>query len=54
MPRTGELTYYEKIGEAGRNHALSKPFSDEECGLNLMRVGALFSLLPPPPARIRS
>jgi SAM-dependent methyltransferase len=52
MPRTGELTYYERIGEVGRLHAVSKPFSDEDCGLYLLRVGALLSLLPPPPARI--
>src|SRR5947208_15454467 len=52
MPRPGELTYYARIGEEGRRHAISKPFSDAECGLYLMRVGALFSLLPPPPARV--
>jgi SAM-dependent methyltransferase len=52
MPRNGELTYYADIGETGRQHALSKPFSDDDCGLYFMRVGALFSLLPPPPARI--
>src|SRR5258706_11835779 len=52
MPRMGELTYYEQIGEAGRRHAVSKPFSDEECGLSLMRAGALFSILPQPPARV--
>jgi SAM-dependent methyltransferase len=52
VPRPGELTYYERIGEDGRQHALAKPFSDEECGLYLMRIGALFSVLPPPPARV--
>jgi SAM-dependent methyltransferase len=52
MPRDGELTYYERLGEAGRKHALEKPFSDGECGLYFQRIGALFSLLPPPPARI--
>jgi SAM-dependent methyltransferase len=52
MPKSGELTYYARIGDAGRQHALSKPFADEDCGLYLQRVGALFSLLPPPPARI--
>jgi SAM-dependent methyltransferase len=52
MARAGELTYYERIGEAGRRHAILKPFSDPECGLYLMRAGALFSLLPPPPARV--
>jgi SAM-dependent methyltransferase len=52
MPRTGELTYYERIGEECRQHALRKPFSDDDCGLYLMRVGALVSVLPSPPARI--
>jgi SAM-dependent methyltransferase len=52
MARPGELTYYERIGETGRQHAILKPFSDEDCGLYLMRAGALFSLLPPPPARV--
>lgn len=52
MPRSGELTYYQQIGEAGRQHAVGKPFSDGDCGLYLLRAGALFSLLPPPPARV--
>jgi len=52
MPRAGELQYYERIGEQGRQHSLGKPFSDDECGLYLMRAGALFSLLPKPPARV--
>src|SRR3954470_25049119 len=52
MPRPGELTYYDQIGELGRQHALAKPFSDDDCGPNLLRLGALFNLLPPPPARI--
>src|SRR3954471_12820975 len=51
-PRPGELTYYERIGESGRRHALGKPFSDDDCGLYLLRAGALFALLPPPPARV--
>src|SRR5690349_2799249 len=52
MPRAGELTYFQQIGEAGRRHALAKPFSDEHRGVYLQRVGALFDLLPPPPARL--
>jgi SAM-dependent methyltransferase len=52
MPRLGELTYYERIGESGRRHSVSKPFSDDDCGLYLLRAGALFGLLPPPPARV--
>src|SRR5215510_2972695 len=52
MPRSGELTYFDQIGEDGRQHAIGKPFSDAECGLYLLRAGALFSLLPQPPARV--
>jgi SAM-dependent methyltransferase len=52
MPRPGELTYYERIGDAGRRHAVGKPFSDDESGLYLLRAGALLLLLPSPPARI--
>jgi ubiquinone/menaquinone biosynthesis C-methylase UbiE len=52
MPREGELTYYEAVGEAGRLHAINKPFSDPERGPLLMQVGAIVSLLPPPPARV--
>lgn len=52
MPRPGELTYYEHIGDRGRDHSVRKPFSDAQCGIYLMRAGALFNLLPPPPARV--
>lgn len=52
MPRAGELTYFEAIGESGRRHALGKPFTNPECGLNLMEVGGVVCLLPPPPARV--
>jgi SAM-dependent methyltransferase len=48
----GELTYYEQIGEDGLRSALSKPFSEARRGLHLMEIGAVFSLLPPPPARV--
>src|SRR4051794_40149709 len=52
MPREGELTYYEAIGEAARRHALAKPFSDDGRGLLLMQIGAVLRLLPLPPARV--
>jgi SAM-dependent methyltransferase len=52
MPRKGEFTYYERIGQEGLRYAVNKPFSEEQRGLHLMEVGALFSLLPPPPARV--
>jgi hypothetical protein len=32
MPAPGELTYYERIGADGREHALNKPFSGENRG----------------------
>jgi SAM-dependent methyltransferase len=52
MPRSGELTYYERLSDAEQRHAVNKPFADAACGPELMRIGALFSLLPPPPARV--
>jgi SAM-dependent methyltransferase len=52
MPRAGELTYYQNIGEGGRGFVLNRPFAEETRGLYLMQVGALFSLLPPPPCRV--
>lgn len=52
MPAPGELSYYERIGPGGREHALNKPFSDERRGAQLMEVGAVLLLLPPPPARV--
>jgi SAM-dependent methyltransferase len=52
MPAPGELTYYERIGAGGREHALNKPFSDENRGAQFMEVGAVLLLLPPPPARV--
>ncbi len=52
MPRPGELSYFESIGEEGRHHAVNKPFSDPARGTMLMEVGAILSLLPPPPARV--
>jgi SAM-dependent methyltransferase len=52
MPRSGELTYYDAIGEAGRRHSLAKPYSDENCGAQFMQIGAILQLLPPVPARV--
>jgi ubiquinone/menaquinone biosynthesis C-methylase UbiE len=52
MPRTGEITYYQQIGESGRRHSIAKPFSDPNCDLFLVRVAEVLRLLPQPPARI--
>lgn len=52
MPKPGEFTYFQRIGETGRKHSLNKPFSDDETASMLMDVGMIFSMLPPPPAKI--
>lgn len=49
MAKQNEIEYAQRMNPA---HAVNKPFSDEFCGSNLIRVGAVFMLLPPPPARI--
>ncbi len=51
-PKQGERDYYAKLGAAGVAHSLSKPFSDDCCPQYLAAMAAIFSLLPPPPARI--
>ena len=52
MPKIGEKNYLKKLGEDGVKHSINKPFSDVNCGEFLMGVGAVMSLLPPPPAKI--
>ena len=58
MPKAGEMTYFEQIGEAGRQHSLRKPFSEgqrargETCGDYLIAFGGLATLLHPTPSRL--
>lgn len=52
MTKQGEINYFRNIGEEGMRHAVDKPFSDDECGGLLMELGAIMTLLPPPPARL--
>ncbi|QQS18920.1 class I SAM-dependent methyltransferase [Candidatus Saccharibacteria bacterium] len=53
MAKSGEKSYFKEIGEAGINYTLAKPFSDPpNLGSLLHDIAAVFSLLPPPPARI--
>jgi len=52
MTKQGEISYLRAVGAPGIRHMLNKPFSDDACGANLMQIGAVMSLLPPPPARI--
>jgi len=52
MPKDGELSYLQNLGEDGRRHCAAKPFSDEHCPRNLEDFAAILQLLPPPPARV--
>src|SRR5690606_21562244 len=42
----GEFDYFKNLGEAGLRHAMYKPWSDPQCGLYLMELGAIIGLLP--------
>ncbi len=52
MAKQGEMEYLRKLSGEGIAHALEKPFSDPACGGNLMQIGAVLSLMPPPPSRV--
>lgn len=52
MAKKDEAEYFQRIGEEGRRYAANKPYSDPNCGTYFLDMGMLFSLLPPPPARI--
>ena len=52
MPKAGEIAYLQMVGEESVQHALNKPFSDPRCGQYLIALGAMRTLLPPPPARL--
>ncbi|MCI0703096.1 MAG: methyltransferase domain-containing protein [Planctomycetia bacterium] len=49
MGKHNEIEYALRMNAA---HATNKPFSDSDCGRNLIRLGTIFTLLPPPPARL--
>lgn len=53
MAKAGEKTYFKKIGPGGVSFTLGKPFSDPvNVGSLLSDIASVFTLLPPPPARI--
>ena len=52
MAKQDEIDYLRRAGPASVEHAAAKPFSDPNCGMYLVRIGTLMSLLPPRPARI--
>ena len=52
MAKQDEIDYLRRAGADAAEHAAAKPFSDPNCGMYLIRIGALMSLLPPRPARV--
>ncbi len=52
MAKAGEKQYFDLIGEEGVVDSLNKPFSEAERGLYLARIGAIMTMLPPPPAKV--
>src|SRR5215217_5168696 len=49
MAKQHEIEYARRMNA---DHAANKPFSDGDCGRNLIRLGTALALLPPPPARL--
>ncbi len=52
MSKQDEIDFLNRAGEGALEHALNKPYSDDNCAQYLIAVGAVMSLLPPPPARL--
>lgn len=52
MSKQAEIDYITNIGPDGAYHAQNKPYSDPRCGNYFLDLGAIFLLLPPPPARL--
>lgn len=52
MAKQDEIDYIDNIGTDGAYHAQHKPYSDPRCGNYFLDLGAIFLLLPPPPAQL--
>jgi len=50
--KQGEIDYLERIGADAARVAFNKPFSESTCSKNLVDLGIIMALLPPPPARL--
>jgi ubiquinone/menaquinone biosynthesis C-methylase UbiE len=50
--KKGEINYLKHIGEAAAQGAYDKPFSHFTCSKNLVDVGVIMAVLPPPPGRL--
>ncbi len=52
MAKEGEIGILRKQGQRAVLFGLGKPFTTSECPSYLTRIGAVLSLLPPPPGRL--
>jgi SAM-dependent methyltransferase len=52
MAKVHEIAYLKSLDQAHLFHAINKPFLDRYCAEYLFELGAILSLLPPPPARL--
>ncbi|MEC9092808.1 MAG: class I SAM-dependent methyltransferase [Planctomycetota bacterium] len=52
MAKANEINYFKAIGEEGREFAGNKPFSAENAGDLLIKIGFIQRFLPTPPARL--
>jgi SAM-dependent methyltransferase len=50
--KQSEVDYMQNLGEEGAVVAYDKPFSYFTCSKNLVDLGIIMALLPPPPARL--
>lgn len=50
--KQGEIDYMKSIGTEGAQGAYDKPFSHFTCSKNLVDLGIIMAVLPPPPARL--
>ncbi len=52
MSKQAEIDYLARLDAASLAQAEAKPWADPGCGDYLIRIGALMTVLPPPPARL--
>ncbi len=52
MAKRDEIEYMDRISDEMVAHAVAKPYSDSNRGGLLMEIGAVLTLMPPPPASV--
>src|SRR3989344_7903259 len=46
MPKQNERDYLNNLNKEEVIHAINKPFSDDDCGNELIRIGTIMNLIP--------